>query len=192
MREHFASGVAHALAGRGEEALADFDFVTRSLSQVSDGWYNRGVALTMLARPAEALAAFDAAIRLEDEDADTWDGRGSALAALSRFDEAVQAYDRALRLAADRADYWVNRGHAHLAAGHFWQAVEAFDRAGKGDPALQFQHGSERAATRSAIAADWAVMMSLAGREAFLPEPARSKCMACKCATACDAADLPR
>lgn len=102
-REHSASGVPHVLAGRGEDALKDFDLVCRSLSKVPDGWHNRGVVLAMLGRPAEALPAFDAAIRLEDEDADTWDGR-----------------------------------------------------------------------------------------EAFLPEPARSKCMAREYATACDAADLPR
>ena len=229
VREHFSAGVSHALAGRGEEALADFDFVTRSLSQVSDGWYNRGVALMVLGRPAEALAAFDAAIRLEDEDADSWDGRGSAMAALSRFCEAVETFDRALKLNPQHFDVWHARALAQAKMGRPQDELKSVDemlhvdplstaawrwkielltkmglakearaaklelyRAGKDDPALQFQHDTELAATRSAIAADWAVMTSLDGREAFLPEPARSKCMAREYATACDAADLPR
>jgi tetratricopeptide (TPR) repeat protein len=91
-------GECHRLAGRYDEALADY---TRAIElDPSDAWAiaERGQTCRLMGRYDEALADYTRAIELDPYDAAVMAERGETFRLMGRYEEALADYTRAIEL----------------------------------------------------------------------------------------------
>lgn len=122
-------GVALAVQGRLEEALAAFEEALKQRRDCSLAWYDKGTTLGKLGRYDEALAALDEALRLSPDYPDAWDNKGIALSALGKEEEALACHEQAIRLDPTVANYWHNKGLTLGRLGRLKEALAAIDQA---------------------------------------------------------------
>jgi len=117
-------------AGRGPEAIAQFEAAVRLNPDFPEAWDGLGFALAGAGRLPEAIAAYGRAIQAKPDYPEAEFNLGNALAQAGRAPEAAAHYERALRLQPDFPAAEENLGSALLstgdaagAAGHYRAAL---------------------------------------------------------------------
>ncbi len=131
-----------ALAGRPEEALAQYEEAIRLEPGDADAYYNAGKALTRLGRLPEAIARYEQALRANPNMPDAQAALGIALQETGRGDEAIAHFEEALRLDPNYADAHNHLGVALAKAGRFPDAIAHFEQALHLNPALPEVHNN--------------------------------------------------
>jgi tetratricopeptide (TPR) repeat protein len=127
-------GEGHRLAGRYDDALADFNRVTETDPNRFQAIDSRGETYLLLGRYDEALADFNRAIEIDPREAWLITGRGRAYRLLGRYDEALADFNRAIELDPNGAWIFTSRGRAYQAMGRHGDALADFNRAIELDP----------------------------------------------------------
>ncbi len=122
-------GAVLAAAGRGDEALAQFDHALRIDSRHLHTLVRRANTLVELGRHEEALASYDRSLTLSPLLLDALCNRGAALRALGRHQEALESYDRALTVDPQSYESFFNRGHVLRDLQRAGEAIQSYDRA---------------------------------------------------------------
>lgn len=103
-------GINAYLAGRLEDAEADFRKALAIAADYHYARYNLARVLIGRGRPAEAAALLDALIARDDGDLDAVATRGTAALLLQQYQEAAELFRRVLRERPRDADAWYNLG----------------------------------------------------------------------------------
>ncbi|MDB5733695.1 MAG: hypothetical protein JWN16_332 [Alphaproteobacteria bacterium] len=122
-------GMALRAAGRGAEALEQFDKVLALQPGLAEGHFNRAIALGDLKRFELAVEAYDRALVLQPQFISAMVNRAAACAALNRFDDALEGYDRVLQMQPDNVVAMNNRGLTLRTLRRLPEAVEAYEKA---------------------------------------------------------------
>jgi len=128
---------AHAEAGRGAQATADYqaaiDVASRQLERSPDNarlLYWRGIARHALGQSRQALADYDASIAADSRNPFAYTNRGILLAVhYGQNERAVQEFDRALTLVPRDPDALFNRALARIRLQQFDVAIDDLDAA---------------------------------------------------------------
>ncbi|MCK2212699.1 tetratricopeptide repeat protein [Actinomadura sp. ATCC 31491] len=166
-----------ALAGRGEEALADYGRAIAADPGYPDYYLDRGNLLHKLGRPEQALADYEAVMRLSPPFPEAYYNRAELRYAAGDLAGARADLDHTLELDPDFAPAYVNRAGIHAATGAYVLArkdVEAGLAAAPRDPHLlcvlgqveqaEGRPGEARAAYDLALEADPGLVAAWAGR----------------------------
>ena len=129
-------GRQHRLAGRYEQALADFNRAMDVKPQYPDALYGRGETYRLMRRYEEALADFDRAIDLEPEAAWGIASRGETYQSMERYEEALADFDRAIDLEPEMAWVIASRGETYQSMERYEEALADFDRATDLEPEM--------------------------------------------------------
>lgn len=127
-------GIAHALLGRWEEAVAQFKRCVALDAKLPAGWSNLANVYRLQGNWKEARAAYTKAIALQPDMVDAHFNLANVLEALGNDDEAVAALRRALMFKPDYVDAHNNLGHLMQKAGKVEDAVAHFRQALAHDP----------------------------------------------------------
>ena len=117
------------LAGRLDEALADFDRLVELDDQSAAGRGSRGQVLRALDRPEEAIAEFDRALELDDTLVWVYLERGELHRLAERFEPALSDFDRMTELSPESAVAHGSRGQVLRALDRPEEALSALNRA---------------------------------------------------------------
>jgi RNA polymerase sigma factor (sigma-70 family) len=145
------------LAGRWEEALAEYQFVLAKQPFLYEGWLRIGAVLAGLGRETEAVDAYQRALLLARRQGSRQHLHGKISLCQGRLGAALDDFAAAAALEAANPAHWNALGEAHLEADHPLEAVAAFDRA------LGLDRGDLRALTLG----HEALLAAGQGREAF-------------------------
>jgi tetratricopeptide (TPR) repeat protein len=99
----------HMIAGRLEEALADFTHTINRDPNFPDNYFHRANILARLGRPEEAVADYDRAIELTPPMSEVYYNRGDTRADLGDLAGAISDFDRVIELDPDNVDARLNR-----------------------------------------------------------------------------------
>lgn len=121
-------------AGRGADALADYDRIVALDPQNWEAWNNRGIVLDQFDRPEDALKSYDRALALRANDDNVLHNRGAALLCLTRYEEALPLFERLVATDPDRADNWSCRGVALASLMRLDEALASFEKGLTLDP----------------------------------------------------------
>lgn len=121
-------------AGRGAEALADYDRIVALDPQNWEAWNNRGIVLDQFERHEDALASYDRANALHPGDDNVLHNRGAALICLLRYDKALPLFERLIASDPERADNWSCHGVALASLMHLDEALASFEKGLALDP----------------------------------------------------------
>lgn len=123
-------GVAADLAGKRDQADADFNAVVRMVGSTDPRAYSeRGFFYHSEGRPEQALADYSAGAALFPDNGNFPHGQGLALSNLGRFDEAIAKFNEAIRLDPASAKFVVGRAEAYARSERPQQALEDYARA---------------------------------------------------------------
>lgn len=128
-RRHFGEGVAHAEAGRLDEAERSFTEALALAPGRPSVLANLGIVRLRAGRADQALAPLAQAVQAQPDNVDAWAHQGLAHAALGDHAAAVVSLDRALALASDRAVLWLHRATSLAQLDQAEAAGAALDRA---------------------------------------------------------------
>lgn len=117
-------GVSHALHGRLDEALEDFNRVLALNSDYANAWFNRAEVLAEQGRFAEAADDYEHAIERNPKDLLSLKGRASCNVELQRLEKALADFNRIVELEPGNADIRCSRGDVHQSLGR-WDAAAA-------------------------------------------------------------------
>ncbi|HUI08655.1 MAG TPA: tetratricopeptide repeat protein [Verrucomicrobiae bacterium] len=126
---HYSFGLALQVAGRAEEAIAQYKQVLRITPDDPEAHYNLGVALEQLGRVPEAIEHYEQALRLRPDYAAAHNNLGSALLRLGKVPEAIAQYERALQFEPGMAEAHYNLALALRQAGRVPEAIEQYNEA---------------------------------------------------------------
>ena len=127
-------GGMYRLAGRNEDALADYN---RAIElNLGQAWpfAGRGGTYLHLKRLNDALADYNRAIELEPDYAWALAGRGETYFHLDRNEESLADYNRAIELNLGEAWVIAGRGQTYRALGRYNDALTDYNRAIELDP----------------------------------------------------------
>ena len=142
-------GKQRALAGRNDEALADFRAALTLGLRSADVYQGLGALYGTRGALDSALVWFDRAVALEPRRPGVYYNRAITRLALGRARDAVADLDRAVALSPSSADLHAARGHARSLAGDPRGAIEDLDRAiaaGIDDATIRYERGLARLA----------------------------------------------
>ncbi|MBF0094512.1 MAG: tetratricopeptide repeat protein, partial [Alphaproteobacteria bacterium] len=125
----FSAAVAHQLAGRLDEAVANYRKGLESQPDYAEAHYNMALALHGLGRWDEAVASLRRALDIDPAYVDAHNNLGSVLYGLGHLDEAVVSFRRALELRPDLAATHNNLGSALYRLGRQEEAEASVRRA---------------------------------------------------------------
>jgi tetratricopeptide (TPR) repeat protein len=111
-----------------EQAIENWETVTRIAPDLARGFHNLGAALNDVGRYAEAEGAFTEALRLQ-EHADTLIGFGSILSYQGRHEESAKYYERARSIGPVSYILLSNLGDAYRRLGRSEQSRDAYAQA---------------------------------------------------------------
>ncbi|MBF8188752.1 tetratricopeptide repeat protein [Nonomuraea sp. K274] len=117
-----------AMAGRGEEALADYTRAIEADPGYPDYYLERGNLLDKLGRPEEALADYETVMRLSPPFPEAYYNRAELRFAAGDLDGARADLDHTLELDPEFAPAYVNRSGLEVAAGDYAQARRDVER----------------------------------------------------------------
>ncbi len=92
-------GVVRAMAGKPEDALADFEQAVELDRQLADTHANAGLVLLAIGSPSSAVESLTQALELAPNFALAYNGRGVAYALMEAWDEAETDFKKAAELA---------------------------------------------------------------------------------------------
>ncbi|WP_433433597.1 tetratricopeptide repeat protein [Nonomuraea sp. CA-141351] len=113
-----------AVAGRTEEALADYTRAIEADPGYPDYYLERGNLLHRLGRPDEALADYEAVMRLSPPFPEAYYNRAELRFASGDLDGARADLDHTLELDPEFASAYVNRSGIHAGLGEYTRARE--------------------------------------------------------------------
>jgi lipoprotein NlpI len=122
-------GMAYAIKGEYDRAIADFDEAIRLNPNIAQAFVNRGEAYRNKNEFDRAIADFDQAIRLNPNFAPAFNNRGFAYVNKGENDRAIADFDQAIRLNPNLTLAFRNRGRANFLKGDFSAAAADFLRA---------------------------------------------------------------
>lgn len=123
---YFCRGTVQYMAGRGAEAIADYNRAIELSPQCARAYNNRGGARLVLSKSAEAISDFNKAIDLEPTYVSAYHNRANAYLDSEQYDEAIVDYTKAIKLDPQFAKAYFGRGFAHLAMGHYDEAISDY------------------------------------------------------------------
>jgi protein O-GlcNAc transferase len=123
------AGRGHALAGRVEEALRDYEGALTLDPACLPALFNRGSLLSRTDRHVEALECFDRVLELGQVSAAVHLARGNALSAMGRQSGALTSFEEAVRLDPGSSLAHCNLGNALLALDRAEEALASMNRA---------------------------------------------------------------
>ncbi|SDJ63602.1 Tetratricopeptide repeat-containing protein [Nonomuraea maritima] len=166
-----------AMAGRKEEALADYTRAVEADPGYPDYYLDRGNLLQELGRTEEALADYEAVMRLSPPFPEAYYNRSEIRYAAGDLEGARADLDHTLELDPEFARAYVNRAGLHVAAGDLAAARRDAERGlalTPGDPHLlcvlgqvelaEHRHAEALAAFDRALEADPDLAAAWAGR----------------------------
>ena len=135
-------GIAYRQAGRGDEAIADFNRAIELDPNRTWSIAGHGETCRLMERYDEAIADFNRAIELAPSFAWAIAHRGQTYRAMERYDEALADFNRAIEL--DPSANWViaHRGQTFHAMKRYNEALADFNRAIELDPSYDWAIGS--------------------------------------------------
>jgi tetratricopeptide (TPR) repeat protein len=123
-------------AGKGQEALADFEAAVKCNGNSWRALHNRGVSHASQGRIREALADFNRTIELNKNFSNAYFNRGELKTAQADLAGAIHDYTAALQLSPHDAAILNSRGHAYYRLRQFGEALRDYSDAVKADPAF--------------------------------------------------------
>lgn len=118
--------VSRAIAGKYEDAIADFGKVIELKPDYANARFNRGEILYDLGKLKEAIEDYTAAIRLNTTDAGAYASRAHSYFRIGQADAALVDYSKAVELAPNNPDMLANRGDALQSLGKWLEAADDF------------------------------------------------------------------
>ncbi|MCX5333377.1 ATP-binding protein [Streptomyces sp. NBC_00140] len=116
-------GGAHAVVGRHEEAVADFDLARARKPDLGQAWDYWIWSMFALDRGEEAVVGLDRALDGDPDNGRLLEIRSRALSELGRYGEALRDLDRAIGLMPDAEWLYTNRARVCIALGRLDQAL---------------------------------------------------------------------
>jgi tetratricopeptide (TPR) repeat protein len=139
---HYNLGYAFQVAGRGDDAVAEYRTAERLLPSSAHMHSNLGIALAARGEHDEAIAEYEEAIRLEPDLAEAHNNLGMALASAGQYNSAMVQLDKALTLDPQSVEAHYNRGTALAAQGRSAAAVAEFTETLRLDPTNAAAHNN--------------------------------------------------
>jgi len=132
--EHYAEvhnnlGFTLWQAGKGQEAIREYEYALRLKPDSADAHVGLGTALVKLGRPEDAIRHWEEALRIRPDYAEAHYNLGVALQQRGRFQEAVEHYTQALRIKPDYAEVHNNLGLALTRLGRVQEALGHYEEA---------------------------------------------------------------
>lgn len=121
------SGQMHAILGRPELALKDFNAALAIKADDARAFSGRGMAKAALGRLDESLDDFNRSLRLNPNNPKAYQGRGAALADLGRSEEALADFKKAAELDPTEPKNLRLRGCLYAKLGRNEEALRDFD-----------------------------------------------------------------
>ncbi len=128
---YYARGLAHSVADRHDEAIADFDRALALRPLYPEALTERGLAYVNRGSLTRGIADYDAALRIDPAYAIALDNKGSALCLKHLWTHALPLLDRALRLVPTSVNALQNRSVAHELLGDPGRALADLEIVGK-------------------------------------------------------------
>ncbi len=125
----FYRGVAYALLGQYEQAIADFTQTIHLNPQYAEAYYNRGLDYSNLGQYEQAIADYTQAIRFNPQYAEAYYNRGLAYNDLGQYEQAIADFTQAIRFNPQYTEAYYNRGLAYALLGQYEQAIADFTQA---------------------------------------------------------------
>jgi len=125
----FDAALQHHLAGRLDEAIAQYTVALSLCPDYARAHNNLGVALVAMGRIADAIVHYEQALTLDPDDVNAHNNLGIALAAQGRVADAISHHERALALNPGDAAAHYNLGLAYAALDRIAEAVASYQRA---------------------------------------------------------------
>ncbi len=122
-------GSNHALAGKLDKAIADFDAAIKLAPNEVLPWYNRGASKFLDGDIQGAHDDFTAALERDAEFVQAYERRGVARINLDDLDGALADFDAALRIVPDKPETLLERGTCRAELGDFDGATQDIQRA---------------------------------------------------------------
>ena len=134
-------GECHRIAGRYNQALADYSRAVEL--DPSQAWAigSRGQTYQAMERYDEALADYTRAIELDPSQAWAIASRGETYQLMGRYDEALADYTRAIELDPSQAWAFISRGPIYELMGRYDEALADYTRAIELDPSQAWAIG---------------------------------------------------
>jgi tetratricopeptide (TPR) repeat protein len=115
--------VSKAIAGKYQDAIADFGKVIELKPDHANAWFNRGEILYDLGQIDQAIKDYTESIRLNPQDAGAYTSRAHSYFRSGQPQVALADYNAAIELAPDNADLLTNRGDALQSLGKWLEAA---------------------------------------------------------------------
>jgi Flp pilus assembly protein TadD len=112
--------------GQTDDAIRQFQEVTRLKPNDADAYNNLGNALGKSGRIGEAISQYHEALRLKPDNASAYYSLGTALDAEGQTDEAIRQYQEAIRFKPDDVPAHNNLGNAFLKQGRTDEAIRQY------------------------------------------------------------------
>jgi protein O-mannosyl-transferase len=122
-------GTLLAIAGRNQQAIAQFEEALRLRPNSADAHFNLARALAESGLRPEAIGHYQQALRLNPEFAAAHNNLGLLLAGAGEAQAAIGHYEEAVRLVPDFAAAHSNLGIELAGAGRMQEAIEHFEQA---------------------------------------------------------------
>jgi len=122
-------GIAKAILGRYQDAIADFNEAIRLKKNYAEAYYNRGIANAKTGQYQDATADFNEAIRLKPNYAEAYYNRGIVNAKTDQYQDAFADFSEAIKLRPDLPQAHYNRGVSNRKLGLNRDAIVDFDEA---------------------------------------------------------------
>ena len=137
---HNNLGLSEQVAGRLDEARAQYEQALQLHPDYTDALNNFGNVLVATGHAAEAVAPFEHALALNPNDANVHYNLGTALLLTGRTAEAEKQYEETVRLRPTLAEAHYSLGNLHIQAGQFPQAIAEYEAAVKIAPGYADAH----------------------------------------------------
>ena len=122
-------GLIHALQGKHQLALEDYDSALKIQPDDAEVLVNKGSTYNDIKNYVLALATLEKAIQINPDIPEAWSNKGIALNNLNLYQESINAYNVAIKLAPSYYEAWSNKSVPLNKLKRFVEASGACDRA---------------------------------------------------------------
>jgi tetratricopeptide (TPR) repeat protein len=125
----YDQGYDYLMAGKYDQAIAEFNKIIQSNSREGEAYINRGLAYAYKCQYDRALADFTAFINLDANDSEAYYNRGLAYALKGRYGKALPDFNKALALNPRDAQAYYLRGFVYYKQGEADRARSDYQKA---------------------------------------------------------------